>query len=75
MFITKTNGRYKPQTTKTKVDPMFSIWYINVRGPRSNFPDVEHYFHGVKPNLMFLSETGLNFFITVWDFRIKGYST
>lgn len=40
----------------------------------SNFLEVEHHLHKVKPGVMFLLETGLNLFILFQDFATSGYS-
>lgn len=60
MSTRRSNRGYENKSSKTNVDQKLSISNTNVRGLRSNFPEVKYHLHGVKPDVIHLLETGLS---------------
>lgn len=54
---------------KLKILPKQNISYINIRGLHTNIPENEPHSQEVKPNFMFLPETGPSQFIPVQEFE------
>lgn len=73
MTIKKLNKIIKPNLTKVKVDPWFTISYTKLWGLSSNFPKVKFHHLDAKLDLLFPSETSINPFIPVQELAIPGY--
>lgn len=57
-----------------KVNTNFSISFTKIRGLWSNYLEVEVHLHEVKPNLLFLTKTGLNQSTPIQDYTTLSYS-
>lgn len=68
MNTIKLNKEIKPNFTKTKIDPRFTISSTNVRG--SKFPELEL---KNKIDILILFETGIDSSIPVQEFVISAY--
>lgn len=67
----KLNKEIKPNFTKTKIDPRFTISCTNVRG--SKFPELELGLLKTKLDILILFETGIDCSIPVQEFVISDY--
>ena len=68
----------KPRTNKNRANPKtptpLNICYSNVRGLRTNFPEVQTFLSNKSPDILALCETGLNESIPDCEFDVPGFS-
>ena len=71
----KKKKRYKPNQSKSKVNPFYTISYTNIRGLSGNKSDVATHLQQVRPDFMSICETydlsGVN---VEEDYKFDGYN-
>ena len=69
-----TTNKSKPNLNRAIADRSVFISYTNIGGLRTNFSSVESFPLNQSPDILALSETGLNSLISNSELNIPGYS-
>ena len=69
--MTKVNQKKSKPSSRSPETPHFTVSYTNIRGLRSNSPEVEAFIEETKPDFLSLSETGSG--ISGDAFHLPGY--
>ena len=57
-IMTKVNQKKSKPSSRSPETPHFTVSYTNIKGLRSNLPEVEAFIEETKPDILSLSETG-----------------